>query len=142
MKIINTSQTGSGPEFVQNHGVLKGTSQIEKVLRKTSQRVRVPSKGPPNVTKPCKFIGSGAMEVTKPYKFIEIGRPARFYALFGLPPARAKLQCSHTGFEKPREIALELVYRADNRCKSMGARAGGLFQASLGPTWARKAPKT
>ncbi len=53
-----------------------------------------------------------------------------------------KLQCSHTGFEKPREIALELVYRAENRCKSIGARAGGLFQALLGPIWARKGPKT
>ncbi len=52
------------------------------------------------------------------------------------------LQCSRTGFEKPREIALELVYRAVNRCKSMGARAGGLFQAFMGPIWARKSPKT
>ncbi len=46
------------------------------------------------------------------------------------------------GFEKPREIALELVYRAENRCKSSGARAGGLFQAFLGPIWARKGPNT
>jgi hypothetical protein len=46
------------------------------------------------------------------------------------------LQCSHTGFEKPHEIALELVYRVENnRCKSIGARAGGLFQAFLGPIW-------
>ncbi len=52
------------------------------------------------------------------------------------------LQCSHTGFEKPHETALELVYRAENRCKSIGARAGGLFQALLGPIWARKGPTT
>ncbi len=52
------------------------------------------------------------------------------------------LQCSHTGFEKPHETALELVYRAENRCKSIGARAGGLFQAFLGPIWARKCTKT
>ena len=52
------------------------------------------------------------------------------------------LQCSHTGFEKPHEIALELVCRAKKRCKSSGARAGGLFQAFLGPIWARKNPKT
>ncbi len=33
-------------------------------------------------------------------------------------------------------------YRAEHRCKSIGARAGGLFQAFLGPIWARKSPKT
>ena len=65
--------------------------------------------------------------------------PARFTAKF-VPKTR--LQCSHTGFEKPHETALELVYRAENRCKSIGARAGGLFQAFLGPMWARKGPKT
>ncbi len=26
-----------------------------------------------NVTKPCEFLGFGAMEVTKPYEFIEFG---------------------------------------------------------------------
>ncbi len=51
------------------------------------------------------------------------------------------LQCSHTGFEKPHERALELVYRAEKRCKSIGARAGGLFQALLGPIWPAKTPK-
>ncbi len=54
----------------------------------------------------------------------------------------AHLQCSHTGFEKPHETALKLVYRAENRCKSIGARAGGIFQALLGPIWARKGPQT
>ncbi len=53
-----------------------------------------------------------------------------------------RLQDSHTGFEKPHETALELVYRVENRCKSIGARAGSLFQAFLGPIWARKGPKT
>ncbi len=53
-----------------------------------------------------------------------------------------QLQCSHTGFEKPHETALELVFRVGNRCKSIGARAGGLFQAFLGPIWARKSSKS
>ena len=36
------------------------------------------------------------------------------------------LQCSHTrGFKQPHGIALELVYRAENRCKSSGAPAEG-----------------
>ncbi len=48
---------------------------------------------------------------------------------------RANLQCSQTGLEKPHEITLELVYRVENRCKSIGARAGGLLQAFLGPIW-------
>jgi hypothetical protein len=49
--------------------VLRGTSQIEKVLRKTSQRVRVPAR----VTKPYKFMRFGAMDVTKLYKCIRFG---------------------------------------------------------------------
>jgi hypothetical protein len=49
--------------------------------------------------------------------------------------ASATCECSHTGFEKPHEIALELVYRVENRGKSIGARAGGLFQAFLRPIW-------
>ncbi len=50
-------------------------------------------------------------------------------------PKSEQLQCSHTGFDKPHEIALELVCRVENRCKPIGARPGDLFQAFLGPIW-------
>ncbi len=95
------------------------------------------------------------MEVTKPYEFIgsastcplakDVHSLVRccgpFHAAQNRTHYACQLQCSHTGFEKPHETALELVYRAENRCKSIGARAGGLFQAFLGPIWAEKAPK-
>ncbi len=54
---------------------------------------------------------------------------------FVWPSATQLLQCSHTGFEKPHKIALELVYRVEYRSRSIGARAGGLFQAFLWPIW-------
>ncbi len=42
------SAKNPGPDLSCYRRVLRGTSQIEEVLRKTSQRVRVPAKGPAN----------------------------------------------------------------------------------------------
>ncbi len=43
------------------------------------------------------------------------------------------------GTKKPNGMALELVYRAKNRCKSSGALAGAFRPP--GPSWAGNRPK-
>ncbi len=59
--------------------VSRGTSQIEKVLRKTSQRVRVPARGPPNHLKDQRGKAK-AFNYQKPIKNYQkpIKTPARW----------------------------------------------------------------
>ncbi len=44
-------------------------------------------------------------------------------------------------FKKPHEIALELIYRTENRTESSGAPAGAFPRPPSAPGWAGKRPK-
>ncbi len=46
------------------------------------------------------------------------------------------------GFQKPHGVAVELVYRAENRCISSGALAGAFPRPPRGRVWPGSGPKS
>ncbi len=88
-----------------------------------------------DVTKPYKLLRFGAMDVTNPYKFIRFGAMdvTKSYKFIRFGAMDVTKTCKFIGpWMSPKPIHLYAI----------GARAGGLFQAFLGPIWARKGPKT
>jgi hypothetical protein len=116
---------GSGPETAQNIRSSRESGRPDPLRGRARHKIKT-GLTYRRATGAVPKVG-GCVETSQP------GQPATH---------KVRLQCIHTGFEKPHETTLKLVYRAENRCKSIGAQAGGLSQAFLGPIWARKGPKT
>ncbi len=66
-----------GVYFADTGSIGENTAQLAWLARRScggaGDRPAPPTNHPPQVTKPYKIIGFGAMEVTKPYKFIGFG---------------------------------------------------------------------
>jgi hypothetical protein len=65
----------------------------------------------------------------------------RLYQLYLFTSMWGTFNAATRGFKKPHGMALELVYRAEHRCKSSGAPAGVFPWPPPGPGWAAKRPR-